>query len=60
MDHRHSYSFPGFGCLVALLTLWFVPYGLHLLTIVVMLLLFSGAVEWLSQVVRKISRTSGS
>jgi hypothetical protein len=50
MDHMRSRSFPGFGCLLALLTLWFVPYGLYILTIAVVLLLLSAAAQWIVRV----------
>ena len=32
MDPSGSPSFTGVGCLWALLTLWFVPYGIYVLT----------------------------
>ena len=49
MDRTHSYSFPGFGCLLALLTLWFVPYGFYILTFVLTVLLLSGTVRMIYQ-----------
>jgi hypothetical protein len=47
MDHLHSYSFPGFGFLLAELTYRFVPYGDALLTFVLLFFLLSGTAQFL-------------
>ena len=52
MDPLHSYSFPGFGFLLAQLTYRFVPYGDTLLTFVLLFILLSGATQFIYQVCR--------
>jgi hypothetical protein len=55
MDHMHSQSFPGFGCLLALLTLWFVPYGIYVLTFLLIISIMTGVLHLIDQVFRKLA-----
>jgi hypothetical protein len=50
-----SPSFPGFGCLLALLTLWFVPYGIYGLTFLLIIFIMTGVLQLIDQVFRRLA-----
>lgn len=56
MDHSNSRPFPGFGCLLALLTLWFLPAGEYILAFAVIVLLLSGTEQLMALFLRKRSK----
>ena len=55
MDPSGFPSFPGVGCLSALLTLWFVPYGIYVLTFLLILFIMTGILQLIDQVFRKLT-----
>jgi predicted metal-binding membrane protein len=55
MDPSGSPSFTGVGCLWALLTLWFVPYGIYVLTFLLILSIMTGVLELIDHVFRRLA-----
>ena len=55
MDPSGFPCFPGIGCLSALLTLWFVPYGIYVLTFLLILSIMTGVLELIDHVFRRLA-----
>jgi hypothetical protein len=55
MNPVGSPSFPGLGCLGTLLTLWFVHYGVYMLTFLLLIFIMTGVLELIDQVFRRLA-----